>query len=91
VRLTARHGFAGQLGGDAGRQVLDQQLEKAVATPAGVMGDGGRPDAEATGHLADAQRLQPVGRHEIGGRLGDGLPRDATVRGRGRLAHCDGE
>ena len=76
-------------GADAGRQVLDQQLEQTFAPATGVMHDRGRPDAEAVGHLPDAQRFQPVDCHEVGSRLGDGLPRHATVRGRGWLAHGD--
>ena len=78
-----------QFGADARRQVLDQQCEETVAPAAGVMHDRGRPDPEAVGHLPDAQRFQPVGCHKVGGRFGDGLPRHATVRGRGRLAHGD--
>jgi FAD binding domain-containing protein len=58
---------------DPGRQVLDQQGEEAVAPATGVMHDRGRPDAEALCHLPDAQGFEPVGRHEVGGRLGDGL------------------
>ena len=78
-----------QFGADAGRQVLDQQREETVAPAAGVMRHRRRPDAEAVGHLPDAQRFQPVHCHKIGGRLGDGLPRHATVRGRSWLAHGD--
>src|SRR3954451_19579314 len=68
-----------QLGADTGRQVLDQQGEETVAPAAGVMRDRGRPDAEAVGHLPDAQRLQAVARHQVGGRLGHGLSRHAAV------------
>jgi hypothetical protein len=71
-----------RVGADAGRQVLDQQRQQTVAMAAGVVHDRGRPDAEPVGHLPDAQGFQPVGRHQLGGRLGDGLPRHATVRGR---------